>query len=131
MRSRILPVLLVGLLSGGCAAAAAGGAVAGAQMAANDQKADTHVAADMSAVAAATDAAFRDLGITVTKRETESDEIEIKGRDGDRDVNVEIKPNKDMPGHTSIEVSAVKNKVDYSKSRAEQILSSINSHLNK
>lgn len=129
MRSRILPVLMVSLLGAGCAAAAAGGAVAGAQMAAHDQMADTHVAASLSAVATATEAAFKDLGITVTKRETESDEIEIKGQDGDRDVNVEIKPNKDMPGHTSIQVSAVKNKVDYSKSRAEEILAAINSHL--
>lgn len=129
MRVKILPVLLIGLLAGGCAAAAAGGAVAGAQMAAHDQMADTHVAADMNAVAAATEAAFRDLGITVTKRETESDEIEIKGQDGDRDVNVEIKADKDMAGHTSIQVSAVKNKVDYSKSRATEILNAINSHL--
>ncbi|HEX6560172.1 MAG TPA: DUF3568 family protein [Longimicrobiales bacterium] len=129
MQARILPVLLVGLLGSGCAAAAAGGAVAGAQMAAHDQMADTHVAADMTAVATATEAAFRDLHITLTKRETENDEIEIKGQDGDRDINVQIKPNKDMPGHTSIEVSAVKNKVDYSKSRATEILTSINAHL--
>ncbi|HEX6309500.1 MAG TPA: DUF3568 family protein [Longimicrobiales bacterium] len=102
----------------------AAGAAAAAAIAYNDRGATTNVDISVSRLADATEAAFRDLGITLTERESQEDGIELKGTDGEWKVVVDIERDADEV-LTSAEVTVSRNEVDYSQSRAEQILRTI------
>lgn len=127
--TRLVQALALGLLipflqSCGVAAGAAAGTAAG--LAYSDRGAETDVVASTDKVARATEATFRDMGITLTETETDrdDDDIKIKGTQGDRDVVVDIDRNSDA-GSTHIEVTVKKNVVDYDRDRAAKILSDI------
>ena len=129
---RWIPVLLLGLViaAGGCGAmvAAGAGAAAGtaAGMAYSDRGAQSYVTSSVQKVAAASVEALRDMKINVEEREfdPEDNEIEIKAKDGDRDVVVDIEGNRDA-GRTRVEVTVSENVVNYDRSRADQILRTI------
>ena len=132
VRCRWLPLILLGLVPavGGCgpaiaAGAAAGGAAAG--LAYSERGVQSHVTQSVQKVANASVEALRAMNITVTEREpfnAEDNEIEIKGRDGDRDVVVDIEGNRDA-GRTHIEVTVSKDFVNYDRDRADRILREI------
>lgn len=116
-------------LGAGCAAAAAGAAGAAgaaAGIAYTERGAETYVDDDVHRVAAASIEALDAMGIAVSERSHEQDEteIEIEGTDGDRKIVVDIEGNRDA-GRTHIEVTASKDVVDYSQSRAEEVLRAI------
>lgn len=116
-------LLLPFLQSCGVAAGAAAGTAAG--LAYSDRGAETDVVASPDKVATATNATFREMGITTTETETdrEDNKIKIKGAQGDRDVVVDIDGKES--GTTHIEVTVKKNVVDYDRDRAAKILSNI------
>lgn len=127
--STLLPAagLLLPLLAGcGAKETAALGAVGGAAaaIAYDDRGATTKVDASVVRTANATEAAFRDLGITLTERKQEDDGIELKGMQGEWKVVVDIERD---PGDTltGIEVTVSKDQVNYSKDRAENIMRAI------
>ena len=118
--------LLPGLTACGKKATAVvgAGAAAAAAVAYDDRGANTKVTAGVVRTAAATEEAFRALGITLTERKNEPDGIELKGAQDDWKIVVDIERD---PGDTltSIEVTVSKDQVNYSKDRAENILRAI------
>ncbi len=119
-------LLLCGvLLLPGCAAAAGAAAGAGAATYVNDQTVTSTVDAPVSDVATWTRAAFDDLGIEVSKTETESDGMELSGTHDDLDVHADIEGDGDA---TKIAVTAKRNTVDYDKDYAQKVLAQILSH---
>ena len=131
-RSTWLPFLLLGLVPavGGCGPAIAAGAVAGgaaAGLAYSERGVQSYVSQSVEEVAKAAVAALRAMDITVEEREKfdpKDNEIEIKARQGDRDVVVDIEGNRDA-GRTHIEVTVSKDFVNYDRDRADRILREI------
>ncbi len=123
----IRPALVVATLTlpAGCAAAAGSAAGAGAAAYVNDQTASSAVDASVATVSGGTRSAFDDLGITVTKTETESGGYELQGTQGDLTVKASV--DQDGSG-TKVEVTATRNKVDCDKSYAQKVLGQILSH---
>lgn len=123
---RFLVAAMVLPLVAGCAAIAAGAVGAAAAIEYTDRGAESYVDASISEVAAATESAFRSMGITIEERRSEPEEaeIEIKGDDGDWKVVTDIEGDRDA-GRTHVEVTVSRNMVDYEKSRAEDILRAI------
>jgi hypothetical protein len=124
----VFVLLLLPLVAGACsrttAAVAGAGAAAAAAIGYSDRGATSSVDVNVVRLANATERAFRDLGITLTERETEDDGIELKGSEGDWKVVVDIERDADDP-LTDIEVTVSKDMVNYEKSRAEDILRAI------
>ena len=130
-RIRIATVLAVTALIPGltacgktATAVAGAGAAAAAAIVYNDRGATSQVDASVSRTAAATEAAFRSLGIQLTERKTESDGIELKGAQDDWKIVVDIERDADDV-LTSIEVTVSEDQINYSKERAENILRAI------
>jgi hypothetical protein len=129
---RWVPVLLLGLVPfvNGCGPAVAAGAVAGgaaAGLAYSDRGAQSYVTQTVQQVAKASVDALRAMNIAVEEREAfdaEDNEIEIKAREGGRDVVVDIEGNRDA-GRTHIEVTVSEDFVNYDRDRADQILRQI------
>ncbi|MGH7445976.1 MAG: DUF3568 family protein [Longimicrobiales bacterium] len=119
----VLP-LIVSACSRTAAAVATAGAAAAAAIAYSDRGATTNVDVSVVRMADATELAFRDLGITLTERESQDDGIELKGTDGEWKVVVDIERDADEL-LTSAEVTVSKDQVNYSQSRAETILRQI------
>lgn len=129
---RWIPVLLLGLVPAvnGCgpalaAGAAAGGAAAG--LAYSERGSQSYVTQSVKKVADASVATLRAMNIAVSEREAfdpEDNEIEIKAKEGSRDVVVDIEGNRDA-GRTHIEVTVSENFVNYDRDRADQILRQI------
>lgn len=105
-------------------AAVGAGAAAAAAIVYDDRGAKSNIASSVDATVAATEAAFRDLGITLTERKTESDGMELKGAQGDWKIVVDIERDPGDP-LTEVEVTVSKDQVNYDKSRAEDILRAI------
>lgn len=128
IRIRALLVLLLLPFVGACsrtvATVGAAGAAAAAAIMYNDRGATTNVDISVTRLADATERAFRDLDIRLTERKTEEDGIELKGTDGEWKVVVDIERDADEV-LTSAEVTVSRNEIDYSQSRAEQILRTI------
>lgn len=120
----VLLVPLITACSRTTAAVATAGAAAAAVIGYNDRGATTSVDVSVNRMADATERAFRDLGITLTEREPESDGIELKGMDGEWKVVVDIERDRDEV-LTSTEVTVSKDQINYEKSRAEEILRAI------
>lgn len=129
---RWIPVLTLGFVmaAGGCGALVAAGAGAAAGTAAgiaySERGAQSYVTSSVQKVATASVEALRDMKITVEEREfdPEDNEIEIKAKDGERHVVVDIEGNRDA-GRTRIEVTVSENVVNYDRGRADQILRAI------
>lgn len=129
---RWIPVLLLGMVpaAGGCGPAVAAGAAAGgaaAGLAYSQRGAESYVTQNVATVAKAAVEALRAMKITVEEREPFDPEergIEVKGKDGDRDVVVDIEGNRDA-GRTHIEVTVSKDFVNYDRNRADRILREI------
>lgn len=123
----IQPVLALAalVLIAGCAAAAGAAAGAAGAIAYTERGVTSEVDASVPEVVRATEATFRDLGIRVTRRETEEDgtEVEIEGESGDMDIQVDIE--RDDPPTTEVSVYARKNVVDYDRDYARSILQRI------
>lgn len=119
-------VALMLLLSaaGGCAAAAGAAAGAAAAVAYDERNASAQVDASVSALIGATEAVFRDMGITVMHREASGDsEMEFHGTMSEGDVAVHIEREG---GSTSTVVVTVKEgEVNYKPSIAGRILERI------
>ena len=100
------------------------GAAAAAAIVYDDRGAKTKFTSEVSTTVTATEAAFRDLGITLTERKTENDGMELKGAQGDWKVVVDIERD---PGDTltEVEVTVSKDQINYDKDRAERILRAI------
>ena len=100
------------------------GAAAAAAIVYDDRGANTKITPDVNTTVTATEAAFRDLGITLTERKTEEDGIELKGAQDDWKIVVDIERD---PGDalTEVEVTVSKDQVNYDKDRAERILRAI------
>ncbi len=100
------------------------GAAAAAAVVYDGRGAKSKIAPSVQTTVAATEAAFRDLNITLTERKTESDGMELKGTQGDWKIVVDIERD---PGDTltEVEVTVSKDQVNYDKSRAEDILRAI------
>lgn len=131
-RGTTIPVLLLGLVTaaGGCGPAVAAGAIAGgaaAGLAYSERGAQSYVKNSVQQTANAAVTAMRAMKITIKEREpynAEEKEIEIKGKDGSKDVVVDIEGNRDA-GRTRIEVTVSDNVVNYHKGRADEILRAI------
>ncbi|MGQ0814290.1 MAG: DUF3568 family protein [Gemmatimonadota bacterium] len=105
-------------------AAVGAGAAAVAAIVYNDRGANSKVDASVSRTAAAAENAFRALGIRLTERKTESDGIELKGEQDEWKFVVDIERDSGDT-LTSVEVTASKDQINYSKDRAEQVLRAI------
>lgn len=125
---RLMALVLLLPLMAACsrttAAVATAGAAAAAAIGYSERGATTTSMHTVGHLANATEAAFRDLGITLTERETLEDGIELKGSEGEWKIVVDIERDADEP-ESDIEVSVSKDQVNYDKSRAERILSTI------
>ena len=129
---RWMPVLLLGVVPvvGGCGPALAAGAVAGgaaAGLAYSERGVQSYVTQSVREVADASVKALRAMNIAVKEREPfnpEDNEIEIKAREGDRDVVVDIEGNRDA-GRTHIEVTVSRDFINYDRDRADKILRQI------
>lgn len=126
--ARLVQVLVLMLLPAlhGCAAAAGAAAGTAAGLAYSERGSQTDVAANTTTIAMAATDALRSMNITITETETDrdEDEVTIKGKQGDRDVVVDIDGNRET-GSSHIEVTVSKNVVDYDRDRATRILSEI------
>lgn len=124
----VLVLVLLPLVAAACsrttAAVAGAGAAAAAAIGYSDRGATSNVDVSVARLASATERAFRDLGITLTERETEDDGIELKGAEGDWKVVVDIERDAGDP-LTEIEVTVSRDMINYEKSRAEEILRAI------
>ena len=124
----VLVLMLLPLVAAACsrttAAVAGAGAAAAAVIGYSDRGATTSLDLPVARVADAAQLAFRDLGITLTEREVDSEGIEVKGSEGDWKVVVDIERDADDP-LTSVEVTVSRDLVNYEKSRAEDILRAI------
>lgn len=124
----VLALLLLPFVAAACsrttAAVAGAGAAAAAAVGYSDRGATSSVDVSVVNLANATEAAFRDLGITLTERKTEDDGIELKGSEGDWKIVVDIERDADEP-LTDVEVTVSQDLVNYEKSRAEEILRAI------
>lgn len=123
-----LLVLMLPLAAAACsrttAAVAGAGAAAAAAIGYTDRGATTAVDANVTHMANAAEAAFRDMGITLTEREVDDEGIEVKGTEGDWQVIVDIERDAD-DALTDVEVTVSRDLVNYEKSRAEDILRAI------
>lgn len=122
---RIENAIALGLTAalGGCAAAALGAAAGAAgAIAYTERGARSQVDASVAESAAATEAVFEEMGITITGRETEEGRaVEIRGESGEMNVNVSI----ERDDVTEIEVIAREGAIDYDKDYARSVLSRI------
>ncbi|HEX2165953.1 MAG TPA: DUF3568 family protein [Longimicrobiales bacterium] len=123
-----MAVLMLPLAAAACsrttAAVAGAGAAAAAAIGYTDRGATSAVDASVSHMANAAEAAFRDMGIALTERETDQEGIEVKGMEGDWQVVVDIERDAD-DALTDVEVTVSRDLVNYEKSRAEDILRAI------
>lgn len=119
--NRIVSVFTVGLLCAGCSFVSAGGGTA-AQKAADEGTAESRVSASPQTTANATEETLQELGITITRRRHQSDDYEFRGEDGAETVEVLLTAEG---SHTRITVTVVKNKVEYNRNRADEILGGI------
>ncbi len=107
----------------GCVAAAGAAAGVGAVTYINDQTATTQVDANVSTTTGWTESAFRDMSIEITKREIESDAVELTGKSPDGlDVKASVQKEGDL---TRIKVTAKRNMVNYDKSYARNVVEKI------
>lgn len=119
-RIRFLIAAFVIPLVAGCAAAAAGAAGAAGAIAYNERGAESQVEATVAAVERATENVYADLGLAISDRDVESDEVELTGRSGDMRVVADIEDEGN--GLTSIEVTAREGTLDYDRDYAEDVL---------
>ena len=124
----LLAVLLLPVVAAACsrttAAVAGAGAAAAAAIGYNDRGATTSVDLNVARLTTATERAFRDLGISLTERQSDEDGIEIKGAEGDWKIVVDIE-REPTDALTDVEVTVSRDMVNYEKSRAEEILRAI------
>jgi hypothetical protein len=117
-------LILLLAAAGGCAAAAGAAAGAAAAIAYDERNASARVDASVSALTSATEAAFREMGVTVMHRQAGGDsEMEFHGTMSEGDVAVHI---ESEGGSTSTVVVTVKEgEVDYKPTIAGRILERI------
>jgi hypothetical protein len=117
--------LALPIMSTGCLVAAAG-AGAGAAIHLSDRGAESVVTGSVDQASAATQRAFRDMGITEGKSSSERDgdveTRELEGSTTDRDITVTIK-SEGTGAH--VEVVARKSAVTWDKDLAKQVLEKI------
>jgi hypothetical protein len=125
VRSQAAALVLVSVaLLGACSSATQ--QVDGAALSYDERRPTAHVAHSVAAVADATEAVFRTMGITFEERDGDPEdmnEIEVEGEQGDAEINVEIERHGE-PVKTRIEV-AVRRDTDFDYARAQQILAAI------
>lgn len=121
----VLALAVLPAVAGGCLVAAAG-AGAGAAIHLSDRGAESVVTGSVDQAYAATQQAFRDMGITAGKSSSEHDgDVETRQLEGsttDRDITVTIK-SEGTGAH--VEVVARKSAVTWDKDLARQILERI------
>lgn len=119
-------IVLVALITSACAAAAGAAAGAAAAIAYNERNASADVPASVSDLAAATEAVFAEMGITLQHREAGEGgtEVDIHGRAADgTDVAVDI-DNEGGPT-TRVIVTAREGQVEWKPTYAGRILEQI------
>ena len=121
-RLSLLAVLTSGVA--GCAVAAAG-AGAAAAIAYNERGVSTKVAAAPAMVFQRSQAVFREMGITETGHDMGDDgtEHELKGRQGDLEITVDIK--RESETLTSVEVFAQESTIEWDRDYARRVLEAI------
>ena len=125
--SLALRVAAVAVLAGGlsgCVAAAAG-AGAAAAIAYNERGVSAKVAGAPAQVFQRSQAVFRELGITETGRDMDDSglEHELKGRQGDLEITVDVK--RDSDTLSSVEVFAQESTIEWDRDYARQVLEKI------
>ncbi len=113
------------MLLSGCAAAAVGAGAAIGAVAYSDRGAKSDVKDSVSHVDERTAKIFREKGIHQTGSEVakSGDERTLKGKQGDRDITVEMK--RTAPDVTHVEVIAKSGTVKWDKDYAKELLQSI------
>jgi Protein of unknown function (DUF3568) len=107
----------------GCLVAAAGGAAGGVYF--TSRGVESLVDGTVDQVAARTEAVMRDMKIVFDASSVEKggDKREFKGKNGDRDVTIELE--RKSPTTTKVEVTARKNLAEWDKDYAREVLSRI------
>lgn len=122
--TRSIPVLLLSTSAGGCLAAAAGaGAATGIYL--TTRGAEAMVEGSVPQLARRTEQVFADLGIRITEREIEEDdvEIELKGETDDLEVSADIE--RETATTSRVEVTARRSLVEWDKDYARMVLERI------
>lgn len=120
--------ILILPLAAACAAAAGAAAGAAAAIAYGERNASAEVAASVAELSTATTAAFLELGITETSRESSEggSEMDISGTSADGDVAVNIE--NEGGSTTRVVVTVREGEVDYKPTIAGRILQRIIDH---
>lgn len=121
---RMALVLAVAAAASACAAAAAG-AGAAAAIAYNERGVSSKVAGSPAQVFARSQAVFREMGITETGHDMGDDgrEHELKGRQGDLEITVDIE--RDSDTLSSVQVFAQESAIQWDREYARRVLEAI------
>lgn len=118
----LLVLLLVAAVPACIAAAAGAGAAAGIY--ATSQGVSSLSQSTVPELAARTEAAFNEMGIRETERDSDDDgSMEIEGKTDDLEITVELKPTD--TGSVQVEVSARDNVAEWDKDYARRVLENI------
>jgi hypothetical protein len=110
--------------SGGCVAAVAAGAGAGAAMAYDDRGVSSIVEGSVDGVFARAQTVFSDMGITETSQDNDGDERELQGRAGN-DLEVTVDIERESASTVSVSVYAQRNTVNWDREYARSVLERI------
>lgn len=128
MQSRIMLRVVVGAMlvtaSGGCTAAVAAGAGAGAALAYDDRGVSTRMEGTVDGVFARAQAVFREMGITETAQDNDGDERELQGR-ASNDLEVTVDIERDTGSMVSVNVFAQRSTVNWDRDYARDVLQRI------
>lgn len=122
---KLASAMMLTLLASACMAAAAG-AGAAAAIAYNERNASADVAASVNNLAAATEAVFSEMGITLGERRSSEGgtEVDIRGRAAD-DTDVAVNIENEGGSTTRVTVTAREGELEWKPSYAGRILERI------
>jgi hypothetical protein len=122
---RLAIVLAILPLASACAAAVGAAAGAAAAIVLDERNASTEVAASVSQLTRATEAAFGDMGIVVTNRSQSTDGTTAQLRGTHEGANVTVDINRSGDNTSRVVVTAREGELGYRPSQAGRILQQI------